>query len=190
MKVRFPIRLVRYILCGRRGVATFRKFRLRDREARPSMKINGYLLKSTIVAASGRSAVWVRHDCHLRNYSRAARGVSAFGGLAWVHGRQCVVGHGNRLHDRGYSRRPLRPPRQSRIMAVLYLLTALGSAFAWNWDALIFFRFLGGLGDWRVVGAGPDVHRGNRSGQLARAAGGLFSSTWCSESCWHTSRIT
>jgi len=33
-----------------------------------------------------------------------------------------------------------------RIMAVLYLLSALGCAFAWNWSALVFFRFLGGLG--------------------------------------------
>jgi MFS family permease len=30
-------------------------------------------------------------------------------------------------------------------MAVLYLLTALGCAFAWNWHALVFFRFVGGL---------------------------------------------
>jgi MFS transporter, SP family, arabinose:H+ symporter len=33
-----------------------------------------------------------------------------------------------------------------RGMAVLYLLSALGSALAWNWPALLFFRLLGGLG--------------------------------------------
>jgi MFS transporter, SP family, arabinose:H+ symporter len=33
-----------------------------------------------------------------------------------------------------------------RVMAVLYFLSALGCAMAWNWHALIFFRFLGGLG--------------------------------------------
>lgn len=33
-----------------------------------------------------------------------------------------------------------------RIMAVLYLVSALGCAFAWSWPALLFFRFLGGLG--------------------------------------------
>lgn len=33
-----------------------------------------------------------------------------------------------------------------RITAVLYVISALGCAFAWNWWALIFFRFLGGLG--------------------------------------------
>jgi len=32
-----------------------------------------------------------------------------------------------------------------RVMAVLYLLSAAGCAFAWNWGALIFFRVIGGL---------------------------------------------
>src|ERR1700687_2795437 len=33
-----------------------------------------------------------------------------------------------------------------RAMAVLYVVSALGCAFAWNWAALILFRFIGGLG--------------------------------------------
>jgi len=33
-----------------------------------------------------------------------------------------------------------------RVMAVLYIVSALGCAFAWSWDALVVFRFLGGLG--------------------------------------------
>jgi len=33
-----------------------------------------------------------------------------------------------------------------RIMAILYLVSALGCAGAWNWPALIAFRFIGGLG--------------------------------------------
>jgi len=33
-----------------------------------------------------------------------------------------------------------------RIMAALYFISALGSALAWNWSALLAFRFLGGLG--------------------------------------------
>ena len=32
-----------------------------------------------------------------------------------------------------------------RALAVLYVVTALGCAFAWNWYALVFFRALGGL---------------------------------------------
>ncbi len=33
-----------------------------------------------------------------------------------------------------------------RLMAVLYLISAVGCAFAWNWPSLLFFRILGGLG--------------------------------------------
>ena len=33
-----------------------------------------------------------------------------------------------------------------RIMAILYTISALGSAFAWNWEALMIARFIGGLG--------------------------------------------
>jgi MFS transporter, SP family, arabinose:H+ symporter len=33
-----------------------------------------------------------------------------------------------------------------RIMAVLYLISAIGCAFAWNWTSLVAFRFIGGLG--------------------------------------------
>src|SRR4029077_16594575 len=33
-----------------------------------------------------------------------------------------------------------------RVMAVLYVVSALGCALAWNWPALVFFRFIGGLG--------------------------------------------
>jgi len=33
-----------------------------------------------------------------------------------------------------------------RIMAFLYVISAIGSALAWNWDALLAFRVIGGLG--------------------------------------------
>jgi SP family arabinose:H+ symporter-like MFS transporter len=33
-----------------------------------------------------------------------------------------------------------------RIMAVLYLISAVGCAFAWNWDVLLVARFVGGIG--------------------------------------------
>ena len=33
-----------------------------------------------------------------------------------------------------------------RILAVLYTISALGCALAWNWPALMIFRFIGGLG--------------------------------------------
>lgn len=33
-----------------------------------------------------------------------------------------------------------------RIMALLYIISAVGCALAWDWPALIAFRFVGGLG--------------------------------------------
>jgi sugar porter (SP) family MFS transporter len=33
-----------------------------------------------------------------------------------------------------------------RVMAIFYVVSALGCALAWNWPTLIFFRFIGGLG--------------------------------------------
>src|ERR1700692_3057034 len=33
-----------------------------------------------------------------------------------------------------------------RLTAVLYIVSALGSALAWNWPSLMIFRFIGGLG--------------------------------------------
>ena len=33
-----------------------------------------------------------------------------------------------------------------RIMAILYTISAIGCAFAWNWDALMVARFIGGVG--------------------------------------------
>src|SRR5579871_1662057 len=33
-----------------------------------------------------------------------------------------------------------------RAMAIFYVLSAIGCAFAWNWYALLLFRLIGGLG--------------------------------------------
>ena len=33
-----------------------------------------------------------------------------------------------------------------RVMAILYVISALGCAFAWDWYSLVFFRLIGGLG--------------------------------------------
>src|SRR4029078_11004089 len=41
-----------------------------------------------------------------------------------------------------------------RGMAVLYVISALGCAFAWNWPALVVFRFIGGVGSGGAFGLG------------------------------------
>lgn len=110
------------------------------------MKLNGYLVKSTAVAALGGllfgfdtaviagTTAGLTHQYHL---SPAMLGVTVSGAL-WgtVIGAMFAGLPGDR-----YGRRD-----SLRLMAVLYLISALGCAFAWGWGALVAFRFIGGLG--------------------------------------------
>jgi len=110
------------------------------------MKPNTYLLKSTVVAALGGllfgfdtavisgttgSLTQVYHltpDLLGITVSCALVGTILGAMLAGIPG------------DR-YGRRD-----SLRVMAVLYIISSLGCAFAWNWPALVLFRFIGGLG--------------------------------------------
>jgi len=110
------------------------------------MKLNAYLIKSTVVAALGGllfgfdTAVISGTTSNLTLiYHLTARslGVTVSAALiGTIIGAMCAGFPGDK-----YGRRD-----SLRGMAVLYLLSALGCAFAWNWDALVFFRFIGGLG--------------------------------------------
>src|SRR5882672_7412156 len=53
-----------------------------------------------------------------------------------------------------------------RVLAVFYVLSALGCAFAWNWDALLVARFLGGLGIGGSSVLGPARIRGRLVGMF------------------------
>ena len=61
-----------------------------------------------------------------------------------------------------------------RIMAVLYLISALGCAFAWDWYSLVFFRFIGGLGIGGSSVLGPMYIAEIAPARVARPAGGLL----------------
>jgi SP family arabinose:H+ symporter-like MFS transporter len=64
-------------------------------------------------------------------------GVTVFIGLAGtVTGAICSGVLGQKIGGR----------EALRIMALLYTLSAIGCAFAWNWDVLMISRFVGGLG--------------------------------------------
>ncbi len=110
------------------------------------MKLNGYLVKSTVVAALGGllfgfdTAVIAGTTGQLReiyNLSPWYLGVTVAMAL-WgtVIGAMTAGVPGDK-----YGRRD-----SLRLMAVLYLVSALGCAFAWDWYSLLFFRFIGGLG--------------------------------------------
>lgn len=110
------------------------------------MKLNPPLLKSTIVAALGGllfgfdTAVisgttrGLTDQYHLSPESLGITVASAL--LGTLIGAALAAIPGDR-----YGRRD-----SLRMMAVLYVISALGCAFAWNWWALVFFRLVGGLG--------------------------------------------
>jgi len=110
------------------------------------MKLNAYLAKSTAVAALGGlmfgfdTAVISGTTSTLRQtyqLSPALLGITVASAL-WgtIIGAICAGIPGER-----YGRRD-----SLKILAILYLISAVGCATAWNWYALIAFRIVGGLG--------------------------------------------
>jgi SP family arabinose:H+ symporter-like MFS transporter len=110
------------------------------------MKINGFLLKSTIVAALGGllfgfDTAVISGATHalklLYQLSDWSLGVTVASALAGTVIGAMTAG----IPGDKWGRRD-----SLRLMAVLYLVSSLGCAFAWSWPALLVFRFIGGLG--------------------------------------------
>jgi len=110
------------------------------------MKLNAYLIKGSLVAALGGllfgfdTAVIAGATHALRatyNLTDASLGFTVSAAL-WgtILGALFAGLPGDRWGRRD----------SLRVMAVLYLISALGCAFAWGWYSLVFFRFIGGLG--------------------------------------------
>lgn len=110
------------------------------------MKLNTYLAKGTAVAALGGlmfgfdTAVISGTTSTLRQtyqLSPALLGVTVASAL-WG----TIVGAmGAGIPGERYGRRD-----SLKILAILYLISAIGCAAAWNWYALVAFRVIGGLG--------------------------------------------
>ncbi|MGA3027146.1 MAG: sugar porter family MFS transporter [Bryobacteraceae bacterium] len=110
------------------------------------MTLSSSLVRSTVVAAlggllfgfdtvviSGTTAALTR-TWHLSPWSLGMTVASALVGT--IIGAMLAGIPGDRLGRRD----------SLRLMAVLYLVSALGCAFAWDWYSVIFFRVVGGLG--------------------------------------------
>jgi sugar porter (SP) family MFS transporter len=110
------------------------------------MTLNGYLVKSTIVAALGGllfgfdTAVIAGTTRALTETYRLSPGSLGVTVAAALWGTILGAMFAGIPGDRWGRRDSLR------VMAILYLISALGCAFAWDWYSLIFFRFVGGLG--------------------------------------------
>jgi sugar porter (SP) family MFS transporter len=110
------------------------------------MTINSHVIKSTIVGALGGllfgfDTAVISGTTHaltqVYHLSPALLGVTVSSALVGT-----VVGAmGAGIPGQRFGRRD-----SLRAMAVFYVISALGCAFAWNWPALIFFRFIGGVG--------------------------------------------
>ena len=110
------------------------------------MKLNSYLLKSTVVASLGGLlfgfdtaviAGTTRALTETFHLSAAALGMTVSAALlGTILGSMLAGIPGDKIGRRD----------SLRLLAVLYLVSALGCAFALNWSALVFFRFIGGLG--------------------------------------------
>ncbi len=110
------------------------------------MSISGTLLKSTVVAALGGllfgfdTAVIAGATSDLTQVfhlsDRALGFTQSIALIGTVIGAAFAGILGNKFGRRD----------SLRLTAVLYVVSALGCAFAWDWYSLIFFRFIGGLG--------------------------------------------
>jgi SP family arabinose:H+ symporter-like MFS transporter len=110
------------------------------------MKLNSILLKSTVVAALGGllfgfdtaviagATQVLKIQYHLPPFWEGFTVASAL--IGPVIGSILAGIPGDRFGRRD----------SLRGMAVLYVISALGCAFAWNWTVLVIFRFIGGLG--------------------------------------------
>src|SRR5438067_291922 len=110
------------------------------------MRVNLYLMKSTVVAALGGllfgfdTAVISGTTGSLTQTYALSPGLLGFTVSVALWGTVAGSLLAGIPGDR-YGRRD-----SLRIMAVLYLISALGCAFAWYWSSLVTFRFIGGLG--------------------------------------------
>ena len=114
--------------------------------AMTSQAPNAYLIKSTIVAALGGllfgfdTAVIAGATQTLTKIFDLSPGMLGVTVSSALWGTIIGAIFGGVPGDK-YGRRD-----SLRLMAVLYVISAVGSALAWDWYSLLFFRFIGGLG--------------------------------------------
>jgi sugar porter (SP) family MFS transporter len=110
------------------------------------MSINSHVVKSTIVGALGGLLFGFDTAVISGTTSALTHVYHLTPGLLGVTVSSALVGTvigamGAGIPGQKYGRRD-----SLRVMAFFYVLSAIGCALAWNWPALIFFRFIGGLG--------------------------------------------
>ncbi len=144
-------------------------------ETRRQMTINFHVVKSTVVGALGGllfgfdTAVisgTTNALTQVYHLSPALLGVTVSSALLGTVVGAMTAG----IPGQKFGRRD-----SLRVMAIFYVVSALGCAFAWNWPALIFFRFIGGLGIGGSSVLGPMYIAEIAPPGMARTSGWLLS---------------
>src|SRR3989449_4192534 len=137
------------------------------------MKLNTYLLKSTVVPALGGllfgfDTAVIAGTTHALtetfHLSLGSLGMTVAAALWGTILGAMLAGIPGDMYGRRDS---------LRAMAVLYLVSALGCAFAWGWTALVLFRFIGGLGIGGSSALGPTYIAVNGAAQRGGPAVGV-----------------
>jgi sugar porter (SP) family MFS transporter len=110
------------------------------------MGINSHVAKSTIVGALGGLLFGFDTAVISGTTSALTRTYQLTPALLGVTVSSALVGTVIGAMAAGIPGQKFGRRDSLRVMAIFYVLSAIGCALAWNWPALIFFRFIGGLG--------------------------------------------
>ena len=110
------------------------------------MKLNANLLKATIVGALG--GLLFGFDTAVISGTTHSLSL-AYGLTPWTLGITVFMALGGTVlgaMSAGIPGQKWGARETLRVLAIFYVISALGCAFAWNWYVLLFARFVGGLG--------------------------------------------
>ena len=110
------------------------------------MSINAHVVKSTIVGALGGLLFGFDTAVISGTTSALTRTYHLTPALLGVTVSSALLGTVIGAMAAGIPGQKFGRRDSLRVMALFYILSAIGCALAWNWPALIFFRFIGGLG--------------------------------------------
>ena len=137
------------------------------------MSINSHVVKSTVVGALGGLLFGFDTAVISGTTSALTRTYHLSPGFLGITVSSALVGTVIGAMVAGIPGQKFGRRDSLRVMAIFYVLSAIGCALAWNWPALIVFRFIGGLGIGGSSVLGP-MYIAEISPPAWRAAAGQF----------------
>jgi MFS transporter, SP family, arabinose:H+ symporter len=110
------------------------------------MELNGHLIKSTMVSALGGLLFGFDTAVVAGTTHQLTQAYALTPSLLGLTVSSALWGTVIGAMTAGYPGQRIGRRDSLRIMALFYVLCALGCAFAWSWGSLIAFRVIGGLG--------------------------------------------